>query len=216
MDELDVLKSNKFLSILDHAYSLQRSRTDFQIEHFVLGQHDTKPMQFHQVCMEIVELSYNIRIGVLELEKMSVRRQRLLESNDPVDALDAQILDISIERSSAVLHGSLDELNSLIACYESFPHKYLRSEIESDQLNYWKNRLVRQAALEESAVSTAHSEHLNSLLQAGILHKSMFIGSKAQHDSSVNSSTIQDDLAIEMVGIPVEVSEETTESPTEL
>jgi hypothetical protein len=169
MDNLQIVESQKVQDIISHAYSVQQPRSNFQLEKFVLGQHDSEPMQFYQLCIEISESAYHLRIAALELEKMYIRLNDLLKSNDRIDQIDAKIMQVNIEKTESVVSASIAEFNTLLKLYDSFSKKYTREDIENDQETYWVSRLRRQAALEEISVSTSQSEHFNSLRQVGLL-----------------------------------------------
>ena len=47
----------------------QMPRTRFQLEHFVVGAHDTPEMQFVQVCREIEALHYTIKEVAMSVKK---------------------------------------------------------------------------------------------------------------------------------------------------
>jgi hypothetical protein len=158
--------------IIKHAQSIQQPRSNFQLEKFVIGQHETSQMQFYQTCIEIIEGYFNLKIAKLEVEKMKIREHALRNSSDPIDQIDAQIISLGISKTESVIKGSENELARLVDLYNSFPIKYTRQDIELDQDVYWAERLQRQAALEQVSVSTSQSEHFNSLRQVGLLNVS--------------------------------------------
>ncbi|MFM7859191.1 MAG: hypothetical protein ACKO96_46535, partial [Flammeovirgaceae bacterium] len=66
------------------------ARTKFQLRHFVVGQHDTKPMQWKQVLLEAQDLTYKIRSAEIQMQKTQIEHDRLLATGDIIDALDAE------------------------------------------------------------------------------------------------------------------------------
>ena len=48
---------------------VQQPRSRYQLIHFVLGQHDTPEMQFYQLCIELQDMGYKLRIAQLNVRK---------------------------------------------------------------------------------------------------------------------------------------------------
>lgn len=184
-------KDLEIKQIIEYANSIQQPRSNFQLKNFVMGQHDTEPMQFYQLCIEISELYYNISVAELELEKMKIKKSFLDESDNPIDKIDSKIIQINIDKTSNVIDASKSEFQFLISEYKKFEKKYSRKDIEDNQLSYWKSRLQRQAALEQVAVSTSQSEHFNSLRQIGLI-------SVSNGNISWNDRQIQNDELLEI------------------
>lgn len=127
---------------------IQKSRTRFQLEHFVVGQHDTDAQQYKQVLLELQSSLYSYRVAVLQMKKIEVEIKRLRETGDELDELDAQIKEIEIEKTKIIVIGAQREISDLVEIWEMFDHKYTYEEIEADQPHYWDLRLTRQAQLE--------------------------------------------------------------------
>jgi len=127
---------------------IQKPRTRFQLDHFVVGQHDTKIQQYKQVLLEFGSLLSNIKILELEIRKSEIKIQRLLDTGDEIDALDAEIQTIGLNQSRLALLGMQRELEDLLEIWNLFEQKYTYEEIEADQPEYWNLRLNRQAHLE--------------------------------------------------------------------
>lgn len=155
--------------VLEAIAEIQQPRSDFQLEHFVVGQHDTEEMQYYQCLIELQSLYYTIRMVSLELKKAEVEIARLRATGDEIDELDAQIKEIGLEQTRVVAVGSFRELDKLLKIYNSFPKKFSRSEIEQAQPDYWKKRLTRQATLESVGGTQAVASNLDSLRQIGLL-----------------------------------------------
>ena len=47
------------MEITEAIQAIQQPRSRFQIENFVLGQHDTIEMQFYQLCLELQMLMHS-------------------------------------------------------------------------------------------------------------------------------------------------------------
>lgn len=148
---------------------VQQSRSNFQLEKFVVGQHDTAEMQYVQAVIELQELYYTIKTVTLEMKKTEIEIARLRATGDEVDEIDAQIKELGLERTRLIGVGAFRELDTLLKIYNSFEHKFTRKEIEEAQPDYWNKRLHRQATLEAIGGTQAQAAHLTSLYNAGAL-----------------------------------------------
>jgi len=148
---------------------VQQSRSNFQLEKFVVNQHDTEEMRYVQTVIELQQLYYTIKTVSLELKKSEVQIKKLRATGDEVDEIDAQIKELGLEQTRLVGVGAFRELEKLLQIYNSFEHKYTRAEIESAQPEYWNKRLHRQATLEAIGGTQAQAAHLDSLRQIGAL-----------------------------------------------
>jgi len=154
-----------FAALID----IQKSRTEFQLKHFVVGQHDTDEQKYKQCLLEIQSIIYNIKISSLELKKSQIETDRLRATGDEIDELDAQIKELGMDQTRLTMIGAQRELVDLVAIWESFPHKFSYEEIESSQPDYWNKRLSRQSILESVGGSQAQAAHLDALRQMGAL-----------------------------------------------
>jgi hypothetical protein len=147
------------------------SRTRFQLRHFVIGQHDTAPMQWRQILIEAQDLAYKIRMAELNVEKSRIEIHRLLSTGDPVDAITAEEKQIGVTLTERTLQGARLELRWLSEMADEIgPHT--AAEIEADQPEYWDRRLTRQAGLDRmAAIEGVSAGNLQSMLSAGLLHR---------------------------------------------
>jgi hypothetical protein len=148
---------------------IQQSRSNFQIEKFVVNQHDTDEMRYVQTVIELQQLYYTIKTVSLEMKKTEIEIKKLRKSKNEVDEIDAQIKELGLEQTRLVGIGAFRELDQLLKIYNSFEHKYTRAEIEEAQPEYWNKRLSRQATLEAIGGTQAQAAHLDSLRQIGAL-----------------------------------------------
>ena len=148
---------------------VQQARSNFQLEKFVINQHDTDEMRYQQTVIELQQLYYTIKTVSLEMKKTEIEINRLRETNDEIDELDAQIKELGLEQTRLVGIGAFRELDQLLKIYNSFEKKYTREEIEAAQPDYWNKRLSRQATLEAIGGTQAQAAHLDSLRQIGAL-----------------------------------------------
>ena len=127
---------------------IQKARSRFQLEHFVVGQHDTPQQQYKQTLLEIQTLMHTLKVLKLELKKQEIEVARLKATGDEIDAIDAEIKEANMEQTALGLLGVKLELEDLVSIWESFEHKYSYEELEETQPKYWSARLNRQAQLE--------------------------------------------------------------------
>jgi hypothetical protein len=148
---------------------VQQARSNFQIEKFVVNQHDTVEMRYQQTVIELQQLYYTIKTVSLEMKKTEIEINKLRATGDEIDELDAQIKELGLEQTRLVGIGAFRELDQLLSIYDSFEKKYTRAEIEAAQPEYWNKRLSRQATLEAIGGTQAQASHLDSLRQIGAL-----------------------------------------------
>jgi hypothetical protein len=151
---------------------IQQPRSQFQLEKFVINQHDTDEMRYFQCVTEIQSLYYTIRTVSLEMQKTEIEISRLRKTGDEIDEINAQIKELGLEQTRLVGVGAFRELGHLMNTFESFPVKYTREQIELAQPDYWNKRLNRQATLEIAGGSQAAAAHLDSLRQIGAIEVS--------------------------------------------
>ena len=150
---------------------IQQARSNFQIENFVINQHDTPEMKYYQTLIELQNLYYTIKIINLQMKKAKIQINDLKKTGNEIDKIDAEIREIEFEQIKVVAIGTVREIEKLLTIYNSFDKKYTREEIEKNQEEYWSKRLHRQAVLELMANgSTAQAGHLESLRQIGIIN----------------------------------------------
>jgi hypothetical protein len=162
-------ESNFTTELLNTFADIQQSRTNFQIDNFVIRQHETPEMQFKQVCIELQEMYYTIRRVGLNIKKTEIEIKELRATGKESDELEAQIKELGLEQTRIIAHGTFRELERLLQIYNSFEHKFTRQEIEAGQENYWNRRLHRQATLEAIGGSQAQAAHLDALRQIGAI-----------------------------------------------
>lgn len=134
--------------IYDAMKVLNQPRTKYQINKFVIGQHDTDEQKYKQVLLEIKSLISHTKRALLTHEKLQIQYQNLLSESDPIKEIDAKLLKLDIEDLEMGIDGNMQELSYFLQIWESWEHKYTAEEIEQLQPAYWNARLNRQASLE--------------------------------------------------------------------
>jgi hypothetical protein len=147
------------------------SRSRYQLRHFVIGAHDTAPMQWRQILIEAQDLSYKIRMAELNCERQRIEIHKLLSTGDPLDAIEAEEKQLGLTLTERTLQGAYLELGWLEELAEEIG-EYTFDQIEEDQPNYWAARLSRQAGVDQlSATHGIGAGNLESMRLAGLLEK---------------------------------------------
>lgn len=155
--------------ILDAIEEIIQSRSRFQLERFVLGQHDTVEMAYQQVVMELRGAIFNYKRNKLRRQQVEIEIKKLKESDNEVDNIEAQIRELDLQEADLSEQGTLRELQILIDLFDSFPHKFTYEELEAAQPMYWEARLTRQAELQALGSGSVEWAQLNAIKNAGFL-----------------------------------------------
>ena len=155
------------MNIAEAIAEIQQPRSRFQLIHFVIGQHDTPEMMFYQLCLELQDMGYKLRLAALGVRKAEVEIRRLLETGDELDAIEAEEKQVGLDQTRIVMRGAEREVAILTDLFDESPH-YTRAEIEHAHPEYWKARLTRQTNLQLMAGGVGWAQ-LDSMRQAGLL-----------------------------------------------
>ncbi len=155
------------MNILDAIAEVQQPRSRYQLIHFVLGQHDTAEMQFYQLCIELQDMGYKLRMAELNVKKTEVEIARLVETGDELDAIEAVEKQVGLEQTQIVMRGAQREIAILEDIFNECQH-YTRDEIEHAQPEYWQARLTRQTNLQMMSGNVQWAQ-LDSMRQIGLL-----------------------------------------------
>ena len=155
------------MNITEAIAEVQQPRSRFQLVHFVIGQHDTPEMRFYQLCLELQDMGYKLRIAELGVRKAEIEISRLLETGDELDALEAEEKQAGLEQTLIVMGGAEREIAVLTDLFGESQH-YTRDEIEHAQPEYWQKRLTRQTNLQIMSGNVGWAQ-LDSMRQIGLL-----------------------------------------------
>ena len=147
--------------------AIQQPRSRFQLLHFVLGQHDTPEMQFYQLCQELQDTGYKLRLAELYLRRTEGEIERLRATGDEIDEIDAEEKQVGMEQTRVVMLGARREMEVLQDLFDSVPH-FSRPEIEHAQPEYWEKRLTRQTELQIMSGHVGWAQ-LDAMRQAGLM-----------------------------------------------
>lgn len=147
---------------------IQQPRTDFELRHFVVGQHDTEPRRYAQCVLEIqIKLQALRRADVIR--RQIERKIRRLESKATPASVDAaELLRLDLEDQQFACLGATRELEALYDIFKGFPRQYSREELNECESQYWQSRLLRQATQDLGAMGRVGVGNQEALRQIGI------------------------------------------------
>jgi hypothetical protein len=148
---------------------IQQPRSRFQLERFVLGQHATPEMQYFQTLVELQDLMYKHKLAVIQQKKTELKIAKLRSSDNELDELKAQELDLGLQQTNLAIIGVQREIAHLVDIWNSFDKKYTREEIEVAQPDYWQARLTNNAKAMLMGGSGVNYAHIEAMEQAGVL-----------------------------------------------
>lgn len=147
------------------------SRSKYQLEHFVIGQHDTPEMQYQQILVEGADLTYKIKMAEFAIKKTEIEIANLKLSDDPIKLIEAEEKELGLMYSKLVLESAKYEWAVLEELFKKYPN-YTYAEIEANQSEYWKQRLTRQAEIDQvQAREGITAGNVTSMLNAGLISR---------------------------------------------
>lgn len=152
--------------LLDALNAIQQPRSDYQIEHFVVGQHDTEAMRYHQCVLEMQIKYDSIRLAQLDIELMHLDIEECDDS--PRGRIGARKKRIGLESTERALLGAIREFTCLYKMFKSFGRTYTYEEIQADQIAYWHKRAIRQTEHECQAYGRPQVGQLDMMRQMGV------------------------------------------------
>jgi hypothetical protein len=167
-NELNKITSLFTPEIVNVFAEISQSRSNYQIEKFVVNQHDTDEMRYVQTILEIQSIYYSVKHSILEMQKNEIKIKRLKSTKDEIDTLEAQQIELGMEQSRLAAIGTFRELKALLDILNTFP-RYSRQQIEEGQKEYWHKRMHRQVETDQVGGGPSIAAHLNSLIQMGEL-----------------------------------------------
>lgn len=167
-NELQKISSLFTPEIVNIFAEITQSRSDYQLEKFVVNQHDTDEMRYVQIIIEIQSIYYGVKNLILEMEKNKIKIKRLRLTNDEIDELEAQQIELNVEQNTLNVISTFRELKKLLELLNDFP-RYTRKQIEDNQKEYWHKRMHRQVETEQVSGRPSLAAHLTSLIQMGEL-----------------------------------------------
>jgi hypothetical protein len=143
--------------------AIAMSRSAYVLENLVIKAHEHPTQQWLQCVLEM-RIKYNvIRRHLVNREKL----QRDLKTIE--DDLDYQLKLIDLDDMDWSLLSAVREFMALYAIYQQFDKHYSREEIEAGQVEYWRNRLIKQAKHDILSTGRISVGNLEGLRQIGIV-----------------------------------------------
>jgi hypothetical protein len=143
-------------------------RTSFQLERFVMQEHDLPERKFLQLMMELKSMRDGFIGDVFEIEKMKIEIKRLLAKNDEVDTLEAMKKQYFMRQLEENMIFREREIKTIVQLINSLPKIYTYDEIEAAESGYWEQRLTRQAFEDVASAQTGiNPGNIRANIQAG-------------------------------------------------
>lgn len=155
------------MEIQDAINQIQLNRTRYQMERFVVGQHHTPEMQYRQLLLEADVLLETIQETELRIRKIEAEAEELRETGKKSDAIEAEMKELGLKSLHRHIKNARRELNILQELFDTYP-KYTVEDIEADQENYWRERLLRTAHFQAMGGAVTWAQ-IEAIWQAGIL-----------------------------------------------
>lgn len=168
-------------------------RTSFQLERFVVKEHDTPERKFLQLMMELKSMRDGFIGDCFEIEKIKIEIKKLLATNDELDNLEACKKQYSLRQYEENMVFREREIKTVVKLINSLPKIYTYDEIEAAESNYWEHRLTRQAFEDMMSVQTGINQgNIRANIQAGTTMASAFLDLKNKILLSLTNPTIPD------------------------
>lgn len=143
-------------------------RTSFQLERFVMQEHDLPERKFLQLMMELKSMRDGFISDVFDIEKMKIEIKRLLAKNDEVDTLEAMKKQYFMRQLEENMIFREREIKTIVQLINSLPKIYTYDEIEAAESRYWECRLTRQAFEDMASAQTGINQgNIRANIQAG-------------------------------------------------
>src|ERR1019366_66210 len=111
--------------------TIQQSRSNFQIEHFVVGQHDTEPRRWWQCVLELQIKLQNLRRAVIQRRQTERKLLSLDNAGTDESRDEAALLRLDREDHELAVLGAVRETECLYAIFKSFDRIFTREELDA-------------------------------------------------------------------------------------
>lgn len=160
-------------------FDMAFSMSEFQIKHFVVGSQHNPYRQFKQILLELEVRYTNIEQMELDMEKVQLEGELLLEKIDSeTSPAQKKLYELELKRNK------IQHLNGLTSIQRSYDevaylekiHKEFREKVDIKELmehqdehehDYWIKRMATQSALELLTVGRIGVGNLEALMQMG-------------------------------------------------
>ena len=160
--------SNKFdLGAIDFS-KYTAGRTSFQLERFVMQEHDLPERKFLQLMMELKSMRDGFIGDCFDMEKLKIEIKRLQLKNDEIDNLEACKKQYILRQHEENMIFREREIKTIVKLINSLPKIYTYDEIEAAESRYWECRLTRQAFEDMASAQTGINQgNIRANIQAG-------------------------------------------------
>ena len=160
--------SNKFdLGAIDFS-KYTAGRTSFQLERFVMQEHDLPERKFLQLMMELKSMRDGFIGDCFDIEKLKIEIKRLQLKNDEIDNLEACKKQYILRQHEENMIFREREIKTIVKLINSLPKIYTYDEIEAAESRYWECRLTRQAFEDMASAQTGINQgNIRANIQAG-------------------------------------------------
>jgi len=143
-------------------------RTSFQLERFVMQEHDLPERKFLQLMMELKSMRDGFISDCFEIEKLKIEIKRLIATNDEIDNLEACKKQYILRQCEENMIFREREIKTIVRLINALPKIYTYDEIEAAESIYWEHRLTRQAFEDMVSAQTGINQgNVRANIQAG-------------------------------------------------
>ena len=143
-------------------------RTSFQLERFVMQEHDLPERKFLQLMMELKSMRDGFISDCFEIEKLKIEIKRLIATNDEIDNLEACKKQYILRQCEENMIFREREIKTIVRLINALPKIYTYDEIEAAESVYWERRLTRQAFEDIVSAQTGINQgNVRANIQAG-------------------------------------------------
>lgn len=134
-------------------------RSAYVLENLVVKPNEHITQQWNQCVLELRVKYYNIKRTKLRI------RQTERDIESLTDDIERELKELDIEELNWQMRGYWREFEALYALYQQFP-RFTREQLEAGQVEYWFNRLTKQAVQDLQAsgrISVGNQEALRQI-----------------------------------------------------
>ena len=146
--------------------TISQGKSDFVLEHLIVGQEDTPVQQWVQCLLELKARYFSIANLMLDIKEAEQRhrRHRFIEAVTFGLFGNARRQELRVESLQLSINGLYAEFHTLYRLYKAMP-KFSREQIEAGQYEYWKTRLTKQGYFDVLATGRVQVGNLEGLHQ---------------------------------------------------
>jgi len=146
--------------------TIAQGKSDFVLEHLIVGQEDTPVQQWVQCLLELKARYFSIANLILDIKeaRQKHRLHRFLETVSLGLIGNARRQELRVESMQLSIDGLYGEFHTLYRLYKSMP-KLSREQIEAGQYDYWKKRLTKQSYYDVLATGRVQQGNMEGLRQ---------------------------------------------------